>query len=173
MRFDLICHPETPCAAVERIEGTVSRVGGALALHYAVHGAIGELRLPAIAAPARTDGLWKNSCFEAFLRGAEGYAEYNFSPSAQWAAYRFDGYRQGMRDSDIAVPVIETAIAAARFDLRVAVEVPEDAIRLGLAAVIEETSGRTSYWALAHPPGAPDFHHIDCFAIDLAAARRA
>jgi hypothetical protein len=36
--------------------------------------------------------------------------------------------------------------------------------RLGLSALIEETSGRKSYWALAHPPGKPDFHHADCFA---------
>ena len=28
--------------------------------------------------------------------------------------------------------------------------------RLGLSAVIEETNGRKSYWALAHPPGKPE-----------------
>jgi len=42
--------------------------------------------------------------------------------------------------------------------------------RLGLAAVIEEASGRKSYWALAHPPGKPDFHHSDCFAHEIPAA---
>ena len=41
--------------------------------------------------------------------------------------------------------------------------------RLGLSAVIEETSGRKSYWALAHPPGKADFHHSDCFALELPA----
>jgi hypothetical protein len=44
---------------------------------------------------------------------------------------------------------------------------------LGLSAVIEERNGNKSYWALAHPPGAPDFHHRDCFALELAAARPA
>jgi hypothetical protein len=39
--------------------------------------------------------------------------------------------------------------------------------RVGLSAVIEDTSGRKSYWALAHPPGKPDFHHEDCFAHEL------
>jgi len=33
--------------------------------------------------------------------------------------------------------------------------------------VIEETSGRLSYWALAHPSGKPDFHHADCFACEI------
>jgi hypothetical protein len=44
--------------------------------------------------------------------------------------------------------------------------------RLGLSAVIEETSGDRSYWALAHPPGKADFHHSDCFALRLPAAPR-
>jgi hypothetical protein len=44
--------------------------------------------------------------------------------------------------------------------------------RLGLSAVIEETSGRKSYWALAHPKGKPDFHHADCFTLELAAPSR-
>ena len=36
--------------------------------------------------------------------------------------------------------------------------------RMGLSMVIEELDGTKSYWALAHPPGAPDFHHPACFA---------
>jgi hypothetical protein len=39
--------------------------------------------------------------------------------------------------------------------------------RVGLAAVVEETSGHRSYWALAHPPGKPDFHHADCFTLEV------
>jgi hypothetical protein len=40
--------------------------------------------------------------------------------------------------------------------------------RLGLSAIIEEASGRRSYWALAHPPGKPDFHHPDSFALRVS-----
>ena len=42
---------------------------------------------------------------------------------------------------------------------------------VGLSTVVEERNGRISYWALAHPPGKPDFHHPDCFALQLPAAR--
>ena len=35
------------------------------------------------------------------------------------------------------------------------------------AAVIEEDGGPLSYWALQHPPGNPDFHHPDGFALEL------
>jgi len=41
--------------------------------------------------------------------------------------------------------------------------------RLGLAAVIEETNGRMSYWALKHPLGKADFHQTDGFALELPA----
>jgi len=40
----------------------------------------------------------------------------------------------------------------------------------GLSAVIEDISGGTSYWALAHPPGKPDFHHADGFALEFSPA---
>ena len=43
----------------------------------------------------------------------------------------------------------------------------------GICAVIEETDGTKSYWALAHPPGAPDFHHPDCFTLELPASPQA
>jgi hypothetical protein len=39
---------------------------------------------------------------------------------------------------------------------------------VGLAAVVEETNGCLSYWALTHPPGKPDFHHRDSFALALS-----
>ena len=42
--------------------------------------------------------------------------------------------------------------------------------RLGLSAVIEDANGDISYWALAHPPGKPDFHHADGFACEFSPA---
>jgi hypothetical protein len=39
---------------------------------------------------------------------------------------------------------------------------------LGLSAVVEHADGARSYWALQHPPGKPDFHHPDSFAMQLA-----
>jgi hypothetical protein len=64
---------------------------GALHLTYRVEGDIAQLQLPQQKPPARTDGLWRDTCFEAFLRapGSSAYDEFNFSPSGEWAAYRF------------------------------------------------------------------------------------
>ena len=60
------------------------------------------LLVPAPAPPVRTDGLWRHTCFEAFIApaGSSEYWEYNFSPSGAWAAYHFTAYRTGMTPLD-------------------------------------------------------------------------
>jgi len=179
MRQALKLHPDSTCDAVTSIEVEVARPRpGQLVLHYVVSGAIGDLRLPPQGEPARSDELWQHSCFEAFVGAPPdaGYCEFNFAPSTRWAAYRFDGYRRGMRDAtELKPPRIETRSADGRYELRASLdglaELPADAPwQLGLSAVIEEANGRKSYWALAHPPGKADFHHPDSFAHQLPAA---
>ena len=172
MRQSLKRHPDTPCDAVTGIVVDVEYTPrGDLRLEYRVTGDIAAIRMPPDAISVRTDNLWQHTCFEAFLKTAPdaGYREFNFSPSTQWASYRFDAYRAGMAAADI-MPRIETQATAAQFDLCAVLALPSRASRLGLSAVIEETSGRKSYWALAHPSGKPDFHHPDCFAFELPAA---
>jgi hypothetical protein len=175
MRQALRLHPDSHCSAVTQIEAEVARPhAGSLVLSYFVTGKIGDLRMPPVVSPARTDELWWHTCFEAFVGTAAdaAYYEFNFAPSTQWAAYRFSSYRSGMRvATEISAPRIDVQSSPERYTLQAALPLdglsglPHDAPwRLGLAAVIEETSGRLSYWALAHPPGKPDFHHSDCFA---------
>ena len=171
-------HPDFPPLAVRLVEAeAVRRAAGRLQLRYVVGGAISKLLLPAPAAPGRADDLWQHSCLEAFVRTASSraYHELNFSPSTQWAAYRLSGYRNGMISPQMAGPRIEIDSASDRLELRASIELPElsgfDAWQLGLSAIIEEEDGRKSYWALAHPPGAPDFHHPHCFALELAAPK--
>jgi hypothetical protein len=181
MRRVLNLHPDSRCAAVARIEVDVARPWpGVLELCYVVTGRMRDLRLPTVTAPTRTDGLWRHTCFEAFVRAPPdaGYYEFNFAPSTQWAAYRFGGYRSGMRVAGgMSAPRFEVESSDAGYRMGVSLELdrlpglPTDgAWRLGLSAVIEETSGRLSYWALAHPPGKADFHHPDCFTLELPPA---
>ena len=181
MRLALRLHPDSRCVAASRIEVDVARPRpGQLALRYVVTGTMSDLRLPPASTPTRSDELWRHTCFEVFLRatGSAGYREFNFAPSTQWAAYRFDNYRSGMQAvSEMDAPRFETRRDDTHYELRVTLAldrlagVPNDASwQLGLSAVIEETGGAKSYWALAHPPGRADFHHSDCFALELPAA---
>jgi hypothetical protein len=182
MHHILKIHPGSRCDAVTRIDVDVTRRAGDLVMRYLVNGMINDLCLPTATAPSRADELWKHTCLEAFVRTAPNgaYFEFNFSPSTAWAAYRFSGYRSGMTLVQEIAPQTglrysgETLELRTRLNLDGLPNLPTNTPwQLGLAAVIEETSGRKSYWALNHPPGKADFHHSDCFAIELPAASRA
>jgi hypothetical protein len=170
----LVPHPDAPAKAVTGVTAQVAKGGPrGLWLEYRVATG-GGLLLPEKRQPERGDGLWKSTCFELFVKPtrSDGYFEFNFSPSFQWAAYDFSGYRSGKRDWPAHDPEIAIYLAGDHFFLAVEAlpELPATDLRIGLSAVIEEVDGTISYWALAHPPGEPDFHHQDCFALELPAA---
>lgn len=165
-------HPGCRSEAVSAIEADVAREDGVLRLAYRARGRMSQLLVPAAADFERADGLWKETCFEAFVRGTRGeaYCEFNFAPSTRWAAYAFDGYRAGMRNFEVAPLYIETEAGPDWFELRAAAAPGETGPwRVALAAVIEDVSGMKSYWALKHAPGKPDFHRADAFALELDA----
>jgi len=179
MRRALELHRDSISLDAARIEVRVERLPpDQLRLRYAVSGDIGALRLPRPTAPTRADELWRTTCFEAFIRPTEGpaYYEFNFAPSTRWAVYGFSDRRTGMRvAAEIAPPRIEVRSDAAGLELQATLKLVEPAFprdrpwRLGLSAVIEDIGGGKSYWALAHPPGPPDFHHPDVLILELAA----
>jgi hypothetical protein len=179
MLQSLTPHPDFPPLLVAAVAVELTRPSPETAtLNYMVEAAPSDLRLPAPAPSVRADGLWQHCCFELFVRAAAPgpYYEFNFSPSSEWAAYRFDDHRSGMKAASIPAPTIRPSHAPDRFEITVQVALDQlDELaaaplwQVGLSAVIEEADGRKSYWALAHPPGQPDFHHSDCFALELAA----
>jgi len=174
MRHALLLHPDCRSAAVERVEADVTRSPGGLTVRYFLAGNMSGLKLPLPVGPFRADELWRRACFELFLRadGRNDYCEFNFSPSLEWAAYRFDDYRQGMQPLEIPAPRVEIRQDAESFELQAELDLaglPEAGRRLGLSAVIEETNTGVLYFALAHAPGKPDFHHADGFTIAIPA----
>ena len=177
MRRSLLLHPDCRCAAVERIEADIVRSAPTgLTVQYFVTGDIRALKLPLPAGAGRADELWRHTCFELFLRAPEedSYCEFNFAPSLQWAAYRFDGYRSGMQNLGVGAPRIAIRQEKTSLELQAALALDgvadsETDWNFALCTVIEETSGNRSYWALAHPAGKPDFHYADAFALSLPA----
>ena len=171
----LLCHPASPSSALSAITaGARLDESGALLLAFRLHGDPAGISLPAPATPGPVDGLWQRTCLEAFVAAvdAENYREFNFSPSGQWAAYRFTGYRE--RDTVFvpnAAPTIDFQPLSDGFELRATVPaalVPAgQSLQLGLTAVIEAIDGTKSYWALAHCAAQPDFHLRQSFALTL------
>jgi hypothetical protein len=166
----LIPHPDTPPREVAEVSVVMTHGPEGLWLEYYVAPAA-TLVLPEWRKPLRADGLWKTTCFELFVQpeGSAGYLEFNFSPSFEWAAYGFTGYREGMQDYAAEDPAITVTPAQGHFWLAVEAmpALPEGPLRIGLTAVIEEADGTKSYWALAHPEGKPDFHAAESFALTL------
>ncbi len=172
----LQCHPLSEMGFVGGIAVHIDRAeDGRLQIKYTLCGLIEEIRFPEVTQPERTDGLWKNTCFELFCGRADdgSYVEFNFAPSRQWAAYAFTGYREGMTELACAPPQIKCTAREGVFEMTVTVDLPESLravdVMVGFSAVIADKDGRTAYWALAHPPGKADFHHKDCFALQLEA----
>ena len=181
MRLPLKPHPDSPCAAVATIEVEIARPrSDRLELSYIVTGQMNDIRMPAAVAASRGEELWQHTCFEVFIRASSGtgYYEFNFSPSTQWAAYRFGSHRRGMSvPAEVGGFAIDAQGSLDRYTLRTSLEL--DSLSglprtefwfLGLSVIIEEANGQKSYWALAHPPGKADFHHIDCFTHRISLA---
>lgn len=182
LESSLARHPATPSPAVNSIDVSVTPIDEAhVAFRYCLRGDMARLRVPARQAPARTDLLWEHTCFEAFvgLADQDGYREFNFSPSGQWAAYDFSGYRQRiLPDPVIAPPQITMRLTDGRLELEAVLrrdDLPVNpegsAWRIGLCAVVEAADtvdGGHSYWALRHPSPRPDFHVKDGFLLHLA-----
>lgn len=177
MECRLICYPDTPCPAINdfhvRLEWDVE---GNLHLRYQLCGDLTLIRIPDPQPPEYVDGLWEHTCFEAFIavEDEQGYHEFNFAPSGQYAAYGFNSYR--LRSDwviDHAPRIsfsksndcyqLQTMIAAADLPVNSAGK----PFQLGLSAVIELQDGSKSYWALQHPSEHPDFHHRDGLILSL------
>jgi hypothetical protein len=174
----LCCHPATPSDAVSDLRASIGRSrAGVLEAAFRLAGAVSSIRLPPLGATRPGSRLWEHTCFELFVaRGLEQeYYELNLAPSGEWAIYAFRDYRQAASLSrELAPPDIsvrkndELVELEARISLRELLSSSDPARwRIGLSAVVEESDGRRSYWALRHPRDRPDFHHPDALVLWL------
>jgi hypothetical protein len=179
-KAQLLSHPDATGESVWNIAVDVElTLGVSLVCRYLLHGDMANVVVPGARAGRRADGLWRHTCFEAFVAADDtaGYYEFNFSPSLDWAAYRFDYYRAGMTAAPLAqAPGLHARRNAGLLELSATVHFAglpalsgARVLRVALTAVVEETDGRLSYWALQHPLGNPDFHHPDGLAMELSA----
>ena len=178
--MELRPHPQSPPSPAQAIDAVCARLGdGRLSLVFTVRGEVERIRWPAAKPPERSDGLWQSTCFEAFVRssGSQAYVELNLSPSGDWAAYGFDSCRSGISEAPVPPPASKVVKVApdcgvvASFDLSASPDLPGNSLwQLGLSAVIEADDGSLSHWALVHPREVPDFHHPDCFVVELPPA---
>ena len=169
----LLCHPAKPATAACTISASASFADdGSLILSYRLDGR--TILRPARQASAPADDLWQHTCCEAFLAAVDTaeYREFNFSPSSQWAAYRFTDYR--VRDTDFqpaAAPLISLDDTPDGFSLIARLPASllpaGNRLQLALSCVIEQHDQTKTWWALAHRAAQPDFHLRTSFTLPL------
>jgi hypothetical protein len=181
LEVTLACHPGARSDAVRGVTARVHRTAaGSLKVAYVLEAELPRLRIPPPSPSRSGEKLWQHTCFEVFIaRRMPAYHEFNFSPSREWAAYAFGRYRDGAQLTDDALdPQVTVRTGAHRLELDATVHLERisslhvtDRLSLALSAVIEDTDGGFSYWTLRHPPGKPDFHHPEAFALELDEVR--
>ncbi len=99
--------------------------------------------------------------------GSKIYDEYNFSPSGDWAVYRFADYRQLAADAVSVRVEIESAVTIHQVNFWVNAELDsrwsDMTLELGVTVVLEGVDGNMRYFALTHCADKPDFHVRESF----------
>jgi hypothetical protein len=143
-------------------------------LEWPAHDAAAAVQLLEFkAAPQRRDQLWAHTCLELFIAipGEKRYWEVNMAPNGDWAVYRLDDYRQGLRpEPQLAALPFQLHHQLGLLELQLHWNLPAELaaaaeLELGASAVIEHLDGEISYWALNHPAPQADFHHRQSFAL--------
>lgn len=173
--FCLLPFPGTAGLSGVTISGGVRRSREVLSVRYDLSADAADITLPQpCGPPERRNGLWKETCFELFLaeKGVDAYREFNMSPAGHWNVYRFDAYRQGMRE-DTAFASLPFSVVNHRNAIVLSLEINVGTIvrsgvpvQVALSAVLASRDG-VSFWALAHPGEHADFHRRDSFILEL------
>lgn len=173
--FQLVPFPGAAFPPALAITGQIARGVNGLQVAYTLGGTLAGVRLPdATLRPTRRDHLWEHTCFELFVAPADSaqYWEFNLSPSGDWNAYRFTGYRAGRQDERAFAELpclVERAADRATLSASFVATSSQWAgpLDIGVSAVMEDVEGDLTYWALAHAAAIPDFHRRGAFAIRL------
>ena len=157
----LMLHVTCDLGPIRAVTASVTATPQGCEAEFRLDGYVLGIVLPPPAMAGRQDNLWQTTCFEIFWQplGGTSYREFNLSPSGQWAAYDFDSFREGMRDAPVEAIAIACSHDEGALVLRASVAADlSDPAQVALNAVVEHADGAKQYWALAFPPGRPEFH---------------
>jgi hypothetical protein len=168
----LIPHESTNHPNV-KIESKITVEDLTLKLKYIIVGDILSLKIPKYGDAKFTHGLWNATCFELFLVKKEqnGYVEFNFSPSKEWAIYEFSDYRQKTGDIENITPFIEffhdeySAEMIISFDISTLTMIDFEHLSGAFSVVLLTNENELSYWARKHLKDKADFHDLNNFSL--------
>lgn len=158
-----------------QITGNIARYDNQLTINYQLSGDLKTVVIPSPSnTPTRKHELWEETCFEFFLgiKNSAQYWEFNLSPAGHWNIYRFDGYRQGMKEETAFSVLPFNAHKSDDLSLNLNVDLSkiistQETLEVAITAVIKHSNNTVNYWALTHCGKEADFHLRDSFIIDL------
>ncbi|MBM5792483.1 MAG: DOMON-like domain-containing protein [Cyanobacteria bacterium M_surface_7_m2_037] len=163
-----------PELAALQLDGEAIWSDGLLQVRFVLRSPANALRWPEITLPpARRDGLWQSTCFEAFIArpASSAYWEVNLAPNGDWNVYALSAYRENLRPAEEITRLpyglrrTQTALELS-FQLALNPWIPaEDPLELSLTAVLEQPGHGLSYWAWLHSAAQPDFHNRASFQL--------
>lgn len=165
----LMLHQTCDLGPIRAVTASITATEAGCEAEFRFEGRLDAIKIPQSGPSERTDNLWKTTCFEIFWQpiGGTYYREFNLSPSGRWAAYDFDSFREGMRDAPVDGMVVACShhssggVGELVLKAGIAAELPAPA-QVALNAIVEHADGGMQYWALAFPPGKPEFHSEAC-----------
>lgn len=157
-------------------------------LSFKLSGELHEIDLldQPLAKPKKSHELWKNTCFEWFLKPHSGttYWEFNASPMGEWNFYELEDYRKNLKESSLLpepkinagfIPQSKTHMDHYSYTLECSLEsyhpqliAGQETLHMAITSVIKWKSGSISYYSLQHPKEKPDFHSKKGFVIPIS-----
>lgn len=174
--FSLQPFSETGPVSSPKITGEISRVYNRLAIHYELVGHLAEIVVPMRAETAvRKNALWEETCFEFFIaaKGSSRYREFNLSPAGHWNVFCFAAYRKGMQEDAAVLSLpFNSHFSPGVLSLSLKIDLDrilpgDQALEVGISAVIKHRDGMMRFWSLSHPGPQADFHRRDGFLVEL------
>jgi len=160
--------PFSPCEDVERLRFQLTTPRpNRLKLSVRLSGPLQAALDQASRLGQRRALLWKENCFELFLRlpCQTNYWEINLAPGGDWNCFSFTNYRENLKESqDIQIHQFLSQNQKDYFCLETILDLKRQTSRLsemawvGFAAVLENQNG-LNYFAVTHETK-PDFHNF-------------
>ena len=158
------------------IKSNLYRLNQHLTVTFELMGPLEELSLPTLnESPGRQDNLWEHTCFEFFFGEptSSAYWEVNLSPSGDWNLYHFSDYRTQMAEENrIGELTCQCEQSSSCLSLTCpmpldAIALESSALELSITAVLKNSRGDLSYWAIAHTSQEADFHQRSSFTVQI------
>lgn len=119
------------------------------------------------------DELWKNNCFEFFVKtlNSPEYFEFNANSKGNWNFYKLQSYRSSLTREEKIHSIHCTVSQDSLISLQYIIDLNPlfkkgDRLLFSFCSVIL-LEGMTTYWSNQHSLEKPDFHNANNFTIAL------